>query len=411
MPVMLRPYSLWLGWRYASARRGPALSAFLARTSVAGLAVGVALLICVLSVMNGFERELRQRILGLIPHVSLHAAAAGGDWAGLAQRLRHHPDVSSVAPFVQLNSMLVNRREVSAALVYGLDPGAEATNPAWERVGAGAALTALDSEYGAAVLGRALAERLQLQEGDRFTLVVPGSDGEREPHLTRVTLRGVLDTGTELDQRLLLLPLQSARELAPRAGVGLRVMITDLFQAPRLAWELEQQAPGGFRASDWTRSHGNLYNAIQLSRRLVGLLVGIVVAVAAFNVVAALVLVVNDKQGEIAILRSQGARPGGILLAFLTLGLLVGAFGTALGVAAGTLLALSIGDLVQALEGLLRIQFLRSDVYPVSYLPSDLRLSDVLGVAGTALGLSAVAALYPAWRAARVPPAEALRYD
>lgn len=408
---MRQPYSFWLGWRYATGRRGPALSAFLARTSVAGLAVGVSLLICVLSVMNGFDRELRERILGLIPHITLFAGESGNDWQRAAALLGQHPEVSSVTPFVQLNSMVVNGREVAAALVYGIDPGLELANQAWRRVGADQALARLERREDGVILGRALAQRLQVSEGDRITLVAPGETGNATPHMLRVQLVSVLDSGTELDQRLALIPLAAARQLAPQQGTSLRVTVADLFVAPRVAWELLQQLPRNYAVSDWTRSHGNLYSAIQLSKRLVGLMVAIVIAVAAFNVVAALVLVVNDKQGEIAILRSQGARPESILLAFLTVGLMVGAMGTAIGVVAGTGLSLVISDAVSGLERLLNIQFLRSDVYPVSYLPSDLRWPDIARVALTALLLSGLAALYPAWRAARLAPAEALRYD
>lgn len=408
---MWRPYSLWLGWRYAVGREGPALSAFLARTSIAGLALGVALLICVLSVMNGFDRELRERILGLIPHVAVMAGHGDADWQEARNQVLRHPEVVQATPVLQLNGMLVNGADVAAVLVYGLDPKAELANPAWEHVGAATALQTLIEPGEGAVLGTALARRLRLAVGDRVTVLIPADGQAMPPAVTRLTVRAIVQTGTELDQRLLVLPLSAAQRLAPTQGVGLRVLLRDLFAAPQVAWELGQQLDKGFYSSDWTRHQGNLYSAIQLSRRLVSMMVAIVVAVAAFNVIAALVLVVNDKQSEIAILRSQGARPADILLSFLALGLLVGAVGTGIGAALGVVLSLVIGDLVHGMEQLLQVQLLRSDVYPVSFLPSDLRWHDVLQVAATALTLSALAALYPAWRAAGLPPAEALRYD
>lgn len=404
-------YSLRLAWRLAGASKG-SLSAFLSRTSVAGLALGVALLITVLSVMNGFDREMRTRILGLLPHVSLSPQVRDLDWRIAAEQAREHPGVRGVAPYLPLQGMLVNGEAVRGAMLYGIDPTLEEEASRLSEFVPTAALRAL-AEEGALVPGRALAESLGLVPGQRVTVVVPrqDADGNPSPQISRLVVAGWLDSGTELDQRLALLHLDRARELAGEdAPVSLRVRLDNLFAAPRLGWELNAQVYG-YRAQDWTRSHGNLYSAIQLSKRLVGLMLGIIVAVAAFNLVSALVMVVNDKQGEIAILRSQGATPGGIVLTFLIQGLLVGALGTALGVALGVLLSLLITDLVAALETLLSIRFLESDVYPVSYLPADLRFEDVLTVALLALGLSALAALYPAWRAARVAPAEALRYE
>jgi len=405
-------YSLWLGWRHALGRKGPALSVFLARTSMAGLALGVGLLICVLAVMSGFDRELRQRILGLVPHVSLIAGHDGADWQQAQAALSLHPEVAHATPVLQLSGMLVRGSEAAPGLLYGLDPEVEKQVAAWVEVGGLPALTALGRDPESVVLGSALAERLKLAAGDRVTVLVPGDGPARSAEVARLTVAALLHTGTELDQRLALVNLAQARALAPGRGVGLRLLLHDLFAAPRLVSELNLQWQGeGFYSSDWTRHQGNLYSAIQLSRRLVGMMVAIVIAVAVFNVVAALVLVVNDKQGEIAILRSQGATSGDILLSFVTFGLLVGALGTGLGVALGVALALGIGDLVQWAERLLGVHFLRSDIYPVSFVPSDLRWLDVGRVAATALLLSALAAVYPAWRAARLLPAEVLRYD
>jgi lipoprotein-releasing system permease protein len=277
------------------------------------------------------------------------------------------------------------------------------------------ALRRLEQEPETLVLGRGLAEKLGAKVGDRITAIVPETDsgGRLRPSIGRFEIAGLLDSGTELDENLVLLRLGDAQQLGRKGDdeVALRVMLRDLFAAPATGQLLWQVLGGRYHASDWSQSQGNLYTAIRLSKQLVGMMLAIIIAVAAFNVVSALVLVVNDKQGDVAILRSQGATGGGIVQIFLVQGFLVGLIGTALGVAIGVALSLVITDVVALLERALQIQFLKSDVYPVSHLPSDLRLADVLQVAGTALLVSSLAALYPAWRAARIEPAQALRYD
>jgi len=416
---MFRPYSVFIGARYTGSRRGSRLTTFLSRTAIAGLAIGVGLLIVVLSVMNGFEREMRVRILGLVPHVNLFPSYTeserGGDWRALADRIEKHPGVTGVAPLLQLNGMLVRGEKVATALLFGIDPQRDARATALPRFVAPGALDALAADPQGLILGHGLATQLGVQAGDHLTVVVPQAEasGRMQPHISRFNIVGLLDSGTELDESLGLLPLDTARALtgSDTAAVGLRVMVRDLFAAPQISGELWQELEGRYYASDWTRSQGNLYSAIQLSKQLVGMMLAIIIAVAAFNVVSALVLVVNDKQGDIAILRSQGATSSGIIRIFLVQGFLVGAIGTVLGVALGVVLSLAVTDLVALLEHLLHVQFLKADVYPISYLPSDLRWPDVLRVALTALVMSTLAAVYPAWRAARIQPAQALRYD
>lgn len=415
---MFRPYSVFIGARYTGSRRGSRLTTFLSRTAIAGLAIGVGLLIVVLSVMNGFDKEMRSRILGLIPHVNLFPSYGENstDWQETARQIEHHNGVTGVAPLLQLNGMLVRGDKVATALLFGIEPAREARITALPRFVAAGALDALAADPQGLILGQGLAQQLGVRAGDHLTVVVPqtGAGGGRlQPQITRFNVVGLLASGTELDESLALLPLATARALAgsDNAAVGLRVMVRDLFAAPRISDELWQQLQGRYYASDWTRSQGNLYSAIQLSKQLVGMMLAIIIAVAAFNVVSALVLVVNDKQGDIAILRSQGATSGGIIRIFLVQGFLVGVIGTVLGVLFGVLLSLAVTDLVALLERLLHVQFLKADVYPISYLPSDLRWPDVARVAATALVMSTLAALYPAWRAARVQPAQALRYD
>src|SRR5690606_823777 len=278
------------------------------------------------------------------------------------------------------------------------------------------ALAQLAANPDSVALGQGLAEKLGVNAGDHVMMVVPTSvsgNSRVQPHIARLTVVGLIRSGTELDQALTLLRLDKAQVLKGDSSnaIALRVSVADLFDAPRIAGELWRELEGKYYASDWTATQGNLYTAIHLSKRLVGMMLAIIIAVAAFNVVSALVLVVNDKHGDIAILRSQGATTRGIITIFLVQGFLVGVIGTLLGVALGVVLALTITDIVAALEFVFSIQFLKSDVYPISYLPSDLRIIDMVQVAATALVMSTLAAIYPAWRAAKVQPAHALRYD
>jgi lipoprotein-releasing system permease protein len=415
---MFSPYSVFIGTRYTGSRRGSRLTTFLSRTAIAGLAIGVALLILVLSVMNGFEREMRERILGLVPHISLYPGAVRDDWQATAKRIEQVPGVAAATPLLQLNGMMVNGDKVSTTLLFGVDPQREVRATQLGRFIAADAIESLSNDPHGLVMGRGLAKKLDASVGDRITIVVPdndarGASSRMQPRIERFALVGLIDSGTELDESLALLRLDAAQELSGSGddAVALRVMVRDLFDAPRVAAELWRVLGGRYYASDWTSSQGNLYSAIRLSKQLVGMMLAIIIAVAAFNVVSALVLVVDDKQADIAILRSQGATSSGVVRIFLVQGFLVGAIGTALGVVVGVGLSLAITDLVALLERLLHIQFLKADVYPIGYLPSDLRWPDIAQVALTALVMSTLAAVYPAWRAARVQPALALRYD
>ena len=244
-------------------------------------------------------------------------------------------------------------------------------------------------------------------------LSVEGRDAATTLSVKRLQVLALFDTGTEIDRNVVLVHRDTALKIVPETQLqqGLRLRLADILSAPFIARELNQRLPAGFTATDWTRTHGNLYAAIQLSKRLVGLMLLTIVAVAAFNVISALIMVVNDKRADIAILRTQGASRGGIMLVFMIQGTLIGAIGTLLGVLLGTGLSLVVTDLVAGLEQVMNFRFLQSDVYPVNYLPAELRWADVLMVSGTALAMSVLATLYPAWRAARVAPADALRYE
>jgi lipoprotein-releasing system permease protein len=419
---MFKPYPAFIGFRYAGTKRNNQLVSFISRVSMLGMAVGVALLILVLSVMNGFDREMRTKILGLVPQINVLSygqSAEPNEWQEIQNSVLEHPEVKAIAPFVQLNAMLLRGTDVEGVLVYGIDPVREKNVSIINNYVSTEALDSLSDKQDALgssiLLGAALADRLHIKKGQSINLMVPqeGVGGRISPRFVRLKVAGVFATGTELDQSVALISLNRALSLFPvdQRKQGLRVTLYDTFAAPRVAWELNQSLPYGYTTRDWTRTHGNLYSAIQLSKQLVGLMLLTIIAVAAFNVVSALVMIVTDKRGDIAILRTAGASPMGIMAVFMLQGTLIALMGTLAGTVVGVLLSLSITEVVASLEALLHIQFLNSDVYPIDYLPADLRLEDVLLVCGSAFIISVISTIYPAWRAARVLPAEALRYD
>ncbi len=412
---MFKPYAMFVGLRYTGAKRRSQLVSFISLVSMLGMTVGVALLIVVLSVMNGFDYEMRHRILGLVPHITIHSYGAGQDLAEVKEIIGKHPEVKAVAEFVQLNAMLIKGQEVEGVLVYGIDPQQERRVSIIDRYLHPGILEQLQDDHSGIVLGAVLAKKLGLTAGDAVNLMVPeeNTSGRLRPRFKRLMVLGLLNTGTEIDQGIALINLSAALALQgdQSQGKSLRVSIKDTFAAPRVAWELGQNIPYGYSTRDWTRSHGNLYSAIQLSKQLVGMMLTTIIAVAAFNVVSALVMIVSDKRGDIAILRTLGASPRGIMVIFVMQGSLIGILGTLMGVLIGLALAYGVSDIVAAIEFVFHVQFLNTDVYPVSELPSDPRLEDVLLIAGTAILMSVIATLYPAWKAARVQPAQALRYE
>ncbi len=412
---MFKPYPLFIGLRYAGARQRSQLVSFISRIAMLGMTVGVALLIVVLSVMNGFDREMRTRILGLVPHITIQAHGESQDWGAVERVVDAHAEVEAAAPFTQLNAMLLRGTDVEGVQVFGIDPAREGKVSIIQQYVSAEQLNTLAGDSDGVILGAALAERLQVKAGTSLNLMVPTetAQGRISPRFARLTVTGLFDTGTELDQSVAFIGIEQSLALMPpdRRSRGLRVSVGDTFQAPRIAWELSQNLPYGYHTRDWTQTHGNLYSAIQLSKQLVGLMLTTIIAVAAFNVVSALVMIVNDKRGDIAILRTAGASSAGIMAVFMVQGTAIALIGTAAGSLIGIGLSLAVTDLVALTESLFGIQFLQSDVYPVDYLPSDLRWQDVLLICGTAFAISLLATLYPAWKAARVQPAEALRYE
>jgi lipoprotein-releasing system permease protein len=405
---------LRIAGRYTLGWRGGYLSSFLSLLSVLGMVLAIALLILVLSVMNGFDREMRENILALVPQLTVKSWVPVDNWEAFAARIEETPGVVATAPYVELQGMLMRELAIETTLVQGVDIERQQALPGLRRALSAQELAAFAADNRGMLLGAALAARLDVSVGDDLSLIIPAAgNGRRAAGYETFRLAGTVDSGTELDESLAVVHLAVAATLARTEGGvhGFRVQLEDVFSAPRMGWELVSRLPPGFYASDWTQTHGNLYAAIQMSRDLVILLLFSIIAIAAFNVVSSLVLVVMDKRADIAILRAQGARPGDINGIFLRQGLLIALAGTLLGSGLGIACSLGVTDFVAALEGWLGIRFLDTDVYPIGYLPSDLRLADVLLINGVAVLLCFLAALYPARRAAQLPPADALRHE
>ena len=379
------------------------LCVFMSSLAMLGLVLAVALLLTVLSVMNGFDREMRERILSLVPHITAHAALGDRDPAALAARLTAHPAVLAATPFVAFQGLMLAGADAEPVAGLGLPADARA------RFAALAASRGAGGEPGL-MLGVAVARRLGLAPGDPVTLLVPAPASEGAPTTARFAVAALVDSGTELDETIAVLPLATASRLAGLDGAanGLRLHTNDIFDVQRLRQELLGALPPGYYLTDWTQTHGNLYAAIQLSRRLITVLLLSIIAVAAFNVVSSLVLVVMDKRGAIAILRTLGATPADIATLFLLQGGLIGLTGAVIGGALGLAASLALPRAVALVERLLGFRLLATDVYPVSFIPADARAADFLLVCGAALLMCLLAACYPALRAARLAPARVL---
>ena len=411
-------YELLVGLRYTRAKRRNHFISFISLTSMLGISLGVAALIVVLSVMNGFQKEVRARILGVVSHVQITGVDNRlADWQAVARESAQHPQVAAAAPFVNAQGMLVFGAAVRGALVRGIVPeleqkvaeiGLHMTAGKLESLGPG--------EFGI-VLGSELARSLGARTEDKVTLIAPQglvTPAGILPRLKQFTVVGIFEVGMfEYDSGLALIHLEDAQKLYGMGDTasGVRLKLHDLFQSREVTRDLIERLRGDLYISDWTRSHANYFRAVQIEKTMMFIILLLIVAVAAFNIVSTLVMAVTDKQPDIAILRTLGASPGGIMKIFIVQGALIGVIGTLIGVAGGIALALNIDVVVPFLERLLNVQFLSREVYYITDLPSDLQTSDVVAIALVSLALSLLATLYPSWRAARVNPAEALRYE
>lgn len=415
---MFRPLPLWIGLRYTRARRRNEFISFISLTSMLGVALGVAALITVLSVMNGFEKELRERILGMTSHATL--IQRGGpltDWQGAAERLRAEPAVVGAAPFVQSQAMVTRAGAVLGVNVTGILPALEPqVSVAAEKVVEGSLADLRPGEY-KVVIGRELAESLRASVGDAITLVAPQPNTTAmgvTPRLRRFEVVGIFEVGMhDYDAGLALVHIDDAARLfrVENGVTGLRLKLAEPMSAPWTSREIAARLDPHLAVVDWTQFHVNFFRALRSERVVMFVILTLIVAVAAFNIVSTLVMLVTDKQADIAILRTLGFSARQVMAVFIVQGLVVGTVGIALGLAGGVLLALNLEHLVKSIEQALHVEFLPADVYYISELPSDLQLQDVLTITAVAFVLTVLATLYPAWRASRTRPAEALRYE
>jgi lipoprotein-releasing system permease protein len=417
---MFHPLSVYVGLRYVRARSHKFFVSFITWASLIGVCVGVAALIVILSVMNGFESELRDRLLSLSAPVRVTARAGtqltGAQWQDTARLASQVADVSDVARYAEVQALAVRQPEMVPILLRGIDPLAASS-----KAELGAALTQghlgdLLPGSERVIVGAIIAERLGLAPGDSLTVLVPtvSADGTPTPKLREFSVAGIFEVGIQdHDGTLVFAHLDDVRALGAggTATEGLRLRVQDVLAAPEVAARLKALVPKGLEVSDWTQDNASYFRAIRIEKTMMSLILLLIVAVAAFNIVAMLVMVVTDKRTDIAIVRTFGASPRRVMGIFITQGLVIGWLGVLLGVALGLLLAFNVDTIVPFLERTFRFQFMDADVYYITSIPSEVHWGNVLGIAAAALLLTGIATVYPALRAARTAPAEALRYE
>jgi lipoprotein-releasing system permease protein len=417
------PFEWLVGLRYTRAGKRSGRNrfiSFISLISVAGIALGVAALIVVLSVMNGFQKEVTDRMLSVLAHVEIFdVRGTMPDWRAVERDARRNPEVVAAAPFVEAQGMLLRDGVMKPVLMRGVLPAAEAkvSDVAGQmKQGSLASLTPGSMNV---VLGSALASALDVKVGDRLAMLMAGTDpgataaGDALPRTVSLVVSGIFEAGHyEFDSTLVFAHLDDAATAAQLSGPsGLRLRLRDLHQAPRVAAELRRSMAGELVMRDWSQVNTIWFAAVQSQKRMMFIILTLIIAVAAFNLVSTLVMTVKDKQADIAILRTLGASPRSIMKIFMVQGTLVGVLGSVLGVALGVLVALNVGSIVPFIERVLDVQFLSKEIYLISEIPSELRWADVATIGGVAVLLAFVATIYPSWAAARVKPAEALRYE
>jgi lipoprotein-releasing system permease protein len=418
---MQLPYELILGWRYTRAGRATRRNgfiSFISGVSMLGIALGVAALIIVLSVMNGFQKEVRDRMLGVVSHIEIFSpsGAALPNVTGTLAEVRTHKQVVVAAPFIATQALLARGEDMKGTMVRGIDPAhePEVTDLALELKNTGLQRL-IPGEFGV-VLGGELARSLGVREGDTVTLVAPSGQVTPAgvvPRLKQMTVVGTFNSGHyEYDSALVLMHMVDAAKIFRLEGpTGVRIKLRDLHQAPAVAGELARSLSGDLLIRDWTRQNRTWFAAVQVEKRMMFIILTLIVAVAAFNLVSTLVMTVTDKRADIAILRTLGASPGSIMGIFVVQGAMVGVIGTLAGLLLGLGVAFNIGVIVPAIERMLGVAFLDPSIYLINRMPSEPQQADILPIAIISLVLAFLATLYPSWRASQVNPAEALRYE
>ncbi|MFT7413447.1 MAG: lipoprotein-releasing system permease protein [Methylophagaceae bacterium] len=415
---MFKPLSVYIGLRYTRAKRRDHFISFISLSSMLGVALGVAALITVLSVMNGFEKELRTRILGMTSHAFITGANGTlNDWQSLQGLITDQPHVVDSAPFVEGQAMLSQGSNVRGTQIRGINPNLEGrVSTIGDKIIQGQFSALSPGSFGV-ILGKDLAIAMGVATGDKVTLITPDVSPTPAgiiPRLKRLDVVGIFEIGMyEYDSALAVMNIEDAAKLfrIPNAVTGLRLKLDDVYQAPNITRDLMMTLPANYRAADWTYQHANFFRALKTEKIVMFVILLLIVAVAAFNIVSTLIMMVTDKQSDIAILRTLGMTPKSIMTIFMVQGTLIGLFGTLLGVLGGVTLALNVESIIAGVENILGYQFLPADVYYISSLPSDLQWNDVTVIGLTAFVLSLLSTIYPSWRAAQIRPAEALRYD
>jgi len=415
---MFRPKELYIGLRYTRAKRRNGFVSFIALLSMLGIALGVAALIVVLSVMNGFGKELRERTLGMTAHATVTGQDGRlDDWLSMQARVSKHSNVLASAPFTQNEAMLSNRSRVSGAIIRGVFPKLEPSVSEIEDKMVSGKLSDLKPGQFGIILGRELANAMGVFEGEKITLVTPQANVTPVgvmPRLKRFTVIGVFEAGMhQFDRSMAIIHIQDAQKLFSmgESVEGLRLKLDDMFSAYKVTRELDALVGEDYWVRDWTKMHSNLFKALQTEKVVMFIILLLIVAVAAFNIISTLVMTVNEKQADIAILRTIGMTPNSLMWVFIVQGTVIGLVGTIIGVGIGVPIASNVGEIVSFFETLFQTKFLPADVYYITDIKSDLHLSDVLTYSASAFGLSVLATIYPAWRAARIQPADALRYE
>ncbi|MEY8198145.1 MAG: lipoprotein-releasing ABC transporter permease subunit LolE [Colwellia sp.] len=419
---MFKPLSVFLGWRYVRSRHGNGFSAFISASSTIGIALGVTVLIVVLSAMNGFERELSEKLLSIVPHVELVSVNEPIiDWQKSINKVQTESSVIAAAPVIKLTGMLQRGLKLKAVEVRGVDAALERQVSSIDDyiiAGKWQSLMATELTKNTIIIGSGVAKKLSVELGDKIQLLLPPPEGGNDvkkvfsaPITRQVEVVGIFKFGGTIDETLAYIPLSLASNVMgykANETQSIRLKVTDVFSAPKIARQIAYNFDHYVYINNWTRTQGHLFNDIQLVRMVMFIVLVLVIAVASFNIVSTLIMAVNEKQGDIAILKTMGASSKTIMLAFIAQGLVNGVVGSLLGATCGVYLALNLTDIISVLEQLMGITFLSGDVYFINYLPSVLHASDVYVTVITALIMSFLATLYPAWRATKIEPAQVL---